>query len=103
MEKKLKSWQGWTLFIAAMVVIFALGMLASSIVHRRAEIASVFNNKKVEIKGIESRNEVFAENYPREYETWRQTADTTFKSEFNGNQAVDVLAGRIAPPACPVG
>ena len=94
MEKKLKSWQGWTLFIAAMVVIFALGMLASSIVHRRAEIASVFNNKKVEIKGIESRNEVFAENYPREYETWRQTADTTFKSEFNGNQAVDVLAER---------
>ena len=94
MEKKLKSWQGWTLFIVAMVVIFALGMLASSIVHRRAEIASVFNNKKVEIKGIESRNEVFAENYPREYETWLQTADTTFKSEFNGNQAVDVLAAR---------
>lgn len=94
MEKKLKSWQGWLLFIAAMLVVFGLGMLASSILNRRAEIASVFNNKKVEIKGIESRNEVFADNYQREYQTWLQTADTTFKSKYNSSQAVDVLAER---------
>ena len=37
------------LFIAAMLVVFGLGMLASSILNRRAEIASVFNNKKTEI------------------------------------------------------
>lgn len=94
MEKKLKPWQGWALFIAAMLVVFGLGMIASSILNRRAEIASVFNNKKVDIKGIESRNEVFADNYPREYETWTQTADTTFKSKYNSNEAVDVLAQR---------
>lgn len=94
MEKKIKKWQGWTLFVGAMVVIFALGMLSSSILHRRAEIASVFNNKKIQITGIESRNEIFAENYPREYQTWLKTADTTFTSEFNGSHAVDVLGER---------
>lgn len=90
----MKPWVGWVLFLSSMVVVFLLGMLAASITQRRAEIASVMNNKKVEIKGIESRNEVFAVNYPREYETWTQTADTTFESEFNGSKAVDVLAQR---------
>jgi nitrite reductase (cytochrome c-552) len=94
MEKKLKSWQGWLLFAGTMVVVFILGIIAASVTERRAEIASVFNNKKIEITGIESKNEIFAENYPREYETWAQTADTSFQSLFNGNQAVDVLAAR---------
>ena len=94
MEKKLKSWQGWLLFIVAMVVVFILGLLAASVTQRRAEGASVFNNKKVEIKGIEPRNEIFGENYPREYQTWLQTADTTFKSLHNGSQKQDVLAAR---------
>lgn len=94
MEKKLKPWQGWSLFTLAMLVVFGLGILASSILNRRAEIASVFNNKKVEISGIESRNEVFADNYPREYETWRQTAETSFESKYNGSKVVDVLEQR---------
>jgi len=94
MEKKLKSWQGWLLFIGTMVVVFILGLLAASITQRRAEVASIFNNKKVNITGIEPRNEIFGENYPREYETWAQTADTTFQSLFNGSHSVDVLAER---------
>ena len=94
MEKKLKSWQGWLLFGGTMIVVFVLGVLAASINERRAEIASVINNKKVEIKGIEAVNEKFAPNYPREYETWTQTADTSFRSQFNGNQMVDVLEAR---------
>ena len=60
MEKKLKSWQGWLLFGGTMIVVFVLGVLAASINERRAEIASVINNKKVEIKGIEAVNEKFA-------------------------------------------
>jgi len=94
MEKKLKSWQGWLLFIAAMVVVFILGLVAASVTERRAEITSVMNNKKVEITGIESRNEIFAQNYPREYETWANTEKGGFKSLFNGNEPVDVLAER---------
>lgn len=50
------------------------------------------NNKKVEITGIEAVNEKFQPNYPREYDTWTQTMDTSFQSKYNGNQAVDVLA-----------
>ena len=93
-DNKMKPWVGWLLFFLTIGVVFLLGMLAASITQRRAEIASVMNNRKVEIKGIESRNEMFAVNYPREYETWTQTADTTFQSEFNGNSTVDVLAQR---------
>lgn len=69
MEKKLKSWQGWLLFGVTMAVVFVLGLVASSLMERRAEIVSVFNNKRVEIKGIEARNEIFGENYPRQYDT----------------------------------
>ena len=48
-----------------MVVVFVLGLLVSALMERQAEIVSVFNNKRVEIKGIEARNEIFGENYPR--------------------------------------
>ncbi|MEA5128051.1 MAG: ammonia-forming cytochrome c nitrite reductase [Proteiniphilum sp.] len=95
-DNKMKPWVGWLLFFFTLGVVFLLGMLAASITQRRAEIASVMNNRKVEIKGIEPRSEMFAVNYPREYETWKQTADTTFQSEFNGSSAVDVLAQRPA-------
>ena len=77
-----------------MVVVFVLGLVVSSLMERRAEIVSVFNNKRVEIKGIEARNEVFGENYPRQYDTWKQTVQTDFESEFNGSEAVDVLEKR---------
>lgn len=93
-KRKLKRWQGWALFVATMVVVFCLGLLASSIMQRRAEVASIFANKKVEIAPQEARNALFQPNYPKEYETWLQTADTSFSSEFNGNKPVDVLAKR---------
>ncbi|MFC2771636.1 MAG: ammonia-forming cytochrome c nitrite reductase [Porphyromonas endodontalis] len=93
-KRKLKRWQGWALFIATMVVVFCLGLLASSIMQRRAEVASIFANKKVEIAPQEARNAIFQSNYPKEYETWLQTADTSFSSEFNGNKPADVLAQR---------
>ena len=33
-----KPWLGWALFLGTAVVVFLLGMLASSIIERRAEI-----------------------------------------------------------------
>lgn len=85
---------GWGIFAAVMVAVFGLGILAASITERRAEIATLFNNKKVEITGIESRNEVWGENYPREYNTWKRTADMDFRSKHLGNMPDDVLAAR---------
>ncbi len=93
-EIKMKPWLGWLIFFVTLGAVFLLGMLAASITQRRAEITSIMYNKKVEIKGIEPRNEIFQPNYPREYETWRETADTTFQSEFNGSSAIDVLEQR---------
>ena len=67
-----------------MVVVFVLGMIAASVNERHAEVTSVMNNKKTEITGIEARNDKFESNYPREYQTWEATADTSFKSLYNG-------------------
>ncbi len=93
-KNKMKPWVGWLLFFVTIGVVFLLGMLAASITERRAEITSMMYNRHVEITGIESRNEVFATDYPRQYESWTQTADTTFQSEFHGSSVVDVLEER---------
>ena len=91
---KNKPFLGWILFFVVMGSVFLLGLLAASITERRAEIASIFNNKKVEIEGIESRNEIWGINYPREYETWAKTAEMDFKSKHMGNMREDMLESR---------
>ena len=45
MAKQLKKWQGWLLFAGAMVAVFLLGLICSSLLERRAEVASVFNER----------------------------------------------------------
>jgi nitrite reductase (cytochrome c-552) len=80
----------WGIFIATIVVVFLLGLLASSILERRAEAAYV-NVPKNEIKQFDPRNEVWGENYPREFQSYYQTADTTFQSKYNGNTTIDML------------
>lgn len=93
-----KSWQGWLLFGASMAVVFCLGLAVSALSERRAEVASIFNNRKNPMKGIVAQNEKFQGDFPREYQTWTETARTDFESEFNGNVQVDVLAQR--PEMC---
>ena len=85
---------GWGIFLVVMAGVFMLGLLAASITERRAEIVTLFNNKKVDIEGIESRNELWGENYPREYNTWTKTADMDFSSKHLGNKPEDVLESR---------
>ncbi|HRX11565.1 MAG TPA: ammonia-forming cytochrome c nitrite reductase [Draconibacterium sp.] len=80
----------WLLFFATIVVVFLLGLLASSIVERRAEAAFV-NVPKNKIAKFEPRNEVWGENYPREFQSYYGTADTTFRSKYNGNTMIDML------------
>lgn len=93
-RKKLKPWLGWLLFGGALVAVFLLGLLAASVTERRAEIQSIYANKKIEIPQGEARNEVYGINYPRQFESWQRTADTTFVSQYNSSDAVDVLAQR---------
>lgn len=69
-----KSWQGWLLFGASMAVVFCLGLAVSALSERRAEVASIFNNRKNPMKGIVAQNEKFQGDFPREYQTWTETA-----------------------------
>ncbi len=85
-----RPWLAWILFLATVVVVFILGILASSIVERRAEAAYV-NVPKNKIGAFEPRNEVWGENYPREFQSYYGTADTSFKSKYNGNAMIDML------------
>ncbi len=95
MAKTLKKWQGWVLFLGSMAVVFVLGLLVSSLMERRAEVASVFNNKRTVFEdSIVAQNEKFKTDYPREYETWAKTEDTSFESKYNGSEEVDVLEQR---------
>lgn len=94
MKKTIKSWQGWLLFIGTMAVVFILGLLAASINERHAETANIYNNRKTPMKGIQSRNDLFSDDFSREYQTWLKTAETDFSSEFNGSSVVDVLEKR---------
>lgn len=92
MAKQLKKWQGWLLFGGSMLIVFVLGLICSSLLERRAEVASVFNNRRTPMTdSIVSQNEKFKEDFPREYETWAMTEDTTFKSMYNGSQERDIL------------
>ena len=92
MAKQLKKWQGWLLFGGAMVVVFVLGLLCSSLLERRAEVASIFNNRRTPMAdSIVAQNEKFAEDFPREYQSWAMTEDTTFESKYNGSQEKSIL------------
>lgn len=92
MAKQLKKCQGWLLFGGSMLIVFVLGLICSSLLERRAEVASVFNNRRTPMTdSIVSQNEKFKEDFPREYETWAMTEDTTFKSMYNGSQERDIL------------
>ncbi|MFO8234050.1 MAG: ammonia-forming cytochrome c nitrite reductase [Bacteroidales bacterium] len=83
-------WLGWVLFFATVVIVFLLGLLASSIMERRAE--AVFSYQpEVEHNQWEPRNEIWGENFPREYDTWKNTKDTTLRTSHNGNAFIDML------------
>ncbi len=86
-----RPWFAWMLFFTTMLVVFLLGLLASSIMERRAEAVYAYK-PKVEISDFESRNFVWGENFPTEYESYLKTSDTTFKSLYNGSGLRDMLA-----------
>lgn len=88
---KQKPWIGWMLFLGSMMIVFLLGLLASSIIERRAEAVFAYT-PVVEHGQFEPRNEIWGKNFPREYETYLQTADTSFKTKHGGSAMIDMLA-----------
>ena len=80
----------WLLFAGTVIIVFLLGMLASSITNRRAEKEYVYK-PMVELKQGEPRNSEWGKNFPREYQSYIQTLDTTYRSKHNGNAVIDML------------
>ncbi len=87
---KKRPWLGWVIFLATVVVVFFLGLLASSIMERRAE-ASFAYTPQVEHSQLEPRNEVWGKNFPREYQSYLNTKDTNFRTKYNGSAMIDML------------
>ena len=76
-----------------MVIVFVLGLLCSSLLQRRAEVASVFNNRRTPMTdSIVAQNEKFAKDFPREYESWAMTADTSFEASLTVHSAKTLLS-----------
>ncbi|MEL0650204.1 ammonia-forming cytochrome c nitrite reductase [Algibacter sp. TI.3.09] len=78
------------LFIVTVVVVFLLGLLASSIVNRKNE-AKYQYVPKVNIGDNEPRNAEWGKNYPAEYQSFLQTADTSFATYQGGSAMRDML------------
>ncbi len=87
---KNKPWINWVLFFGTVIIVFLLGLFAASIVERRSEAQLYFQMTKP-IPEYEPRNEVWGQNFPRQYESYRRTLDTTFESKYYGSVMIDYL------------
>jgi len=86
-----KPWLGWVLFFATLAAVFLIALFASTVVERRSEAVLALQVVR-EIPRWEPRNEVWGENFPRQYESYRRTADTAFRSEHGGSAERDYLS-----------
>jgi len=96
LSSKRRLWiVGAIIFAVIAIATILIGILAASVTTRKAEAtASIYNNKKVEISGIEPRSEIWGLNFPREYETWKKTGEMGFKTKHMGNNFEDALNER---------
>lgn len=89
-NEKRKPWINWAIFSATVIIVFLLGLFASSIIERKSEAQYALQMVKP-IPADETRNEVWGENFPREYETYLKTLETDFKSKHGGSAMTDYL------------
>ena len=82
--------KNWFLFLITLVAVFLIGILATTIMDRKAEARFAYQSQ-VLIEGIEPRDSVWGMNFPRQYGSYMQTKDTTFKSLFNTSGHRDAL------------
>ncbi|MBC6401303.1 MAG: ammonia-forming cytochrome c nitrite reductase [Ekhidna sp.] len=82
--------KNWLLFAATVAIVLLLSILANSIINRKAESQFAYQ-PQVKIGENEVRNEVWGENFPRQYQSFIQTQDTSFSSYLNGSGLRDIL------------
>ena len=84
-----KPWVGWALFGGTLLVVFLFGLFGASIVERRQE--AFITQHVAPLPDWEPRNEVWGQNYPRQWERYRRTARTDFQSKYAGSTHIDYL------------
>ena len=83
------NWIAWLLFVGTIGAVFAIGLMAASIVERRQETFRV--DLVQPINEWEPRNAVWGVNFPRQYESYLKTRDTNFQSTHGGSAEIDYL------------
>jgi nitrite reductase (cytochrome c-552) len=78
------------LLIAAAISALFVGFMTHSVAERKAEGKFAYKPLK-QLVDQDPRNEKWGENYPRQFERYYETADSTFRSKHNGNQMIDML------------
>jgi nitrite reductase (cytochrome c-552) len=85
-----KPWLNWVLFFSTVIIVFLLGILASSIVERRSE-AQLYFQMVSPIPEWAPDNKVWGANFPRQYETYKKTLNADFRSKYGGSEMIDYL------------
>jgi nitrite reductase (cytochrome c-552) len=87
-----RTWLGWLVLLLAAGATFVLGLLASSILHRREEAAQ--NRPLQPIAEEEMDSAKWAVNYPREYDSYRRMDDSSAatRTKYGGASKRDYLA-----------
>ncbi|MFD2033755.1 ammonia-forming cytochrome c nitrite reductase [Belliella marina] len=82
--------KNWILFGLTALSVFLLAMLAYTIMDRKTEARFAYQ-AKVSLEDIEPRDSVWGLNYPRQYQSYMKTQDTTFSSMYNTSALRSVL------------
>ncbi|MCL2745193.1 MAG: ammonia-forming cytochrome c nitrite reductase subunit c552 [Planctomycetaceae bacterium] len=82
-------WLGYLFFFAVLFGTFILGMMIVSVNERRTE--SVKRNMLFDIKPEEMDAAAWGRSFPRQYESWKRTQDTSFRSKHGGSAYRDYL------------
>jgi len=82
--------KNWILFLGTALIVFLLALLSVNILDRRSEAKFAYQ-PKVAIEGIEPRDSIWGLNFPRQYQSYLKTKDTTFKSMYNTSGHKDML------------
>lgn len=84
--------KNWIFFIVTIVTVFFLGLLISNITDRKAEAKYAYQpNVKIAEGSIEPRDSIWGLNYPRQYQSYKKTADTSYVSPYYTSGKRDVL------------
>jgi nitrite reductase (cytochrome c-552) len=87
---QLPRWVAPAMFFLIVAVVALVGMLGASVMERRWEAARPEIVVRP-IKDFEPDSALWGQNYPREYESWKMTEDSTSKTKYGGSFPRDYL------------